>query len=601
MERSKIALKDTWDLTRLYKDDKTYDEDFKEVEALTGKIENMKGHILDDEKSLLTYLKTNDNLYLKLNRLYVYSYLYHYQDTTDSKGKNLKERVEFLCQNVSEKLAFTRTELLSKEYSYVESLVAKDKALEEYAFSLESMYRYKKCTLSDEEERIITLASNAFGTGDDAFSSLDNADAVFESITKDGKVLPLNHSTYSNYMIDKNRDVRIEAFKKYYAFYEAHQNTLASLYKGQVKEDNFITKIRNFNSCMEYSLYEDDISKDVYLNLIGTVHKNLDSLYDYLAFRKEMLNLNELHMYDLHVELSKPNDKKYSFTEAEAIIMEALKPLGSAYLEDLSQAFKKRWIDRYNNDGKRSGAYEWGTYGVEPYVSVNFEGDYTSVSTVIHELGHAMHSYYSNKKQDFVNSSYPIFLAEIASTVNEVLLNEYMLKNAKSDEEKMFYLTKFLDEFRATVYRQTQFAEFEYLVHNMDMEGMPITAESLYKTYYDLNKLYYGDEMVSDKEIGYEWSRIPHFYTPFYVYKYATGFSCAIKIANDILNQKENALDNYLEFLSSGGSDYPLNILKKCGIDLTTGEVIEDAIKMFKERLEMAKKLRKEMINNGSK
>ena len=601
MERSKIALNDTWDLTRLYKDDETYDENFKEVEALTRKIEDMKGHILDDEKSLLTYLKANDNLYLKLNRLYVYSYLYHYQDTTDSKGKNLKERVEFLCQNVSEKLAFTRTELLSTEYSYVESLVAKDKALEEYAFGLESMYRYKKCTLSDEEERIITLASNAFGTGDDAFSSLDNADAVFESITKDGKVLPLNHSTYSNYMIDKNRDVRIEAFKKYYAFYEAHQNTLASLYKGQVKEDNFITKIRNFNSCMEYSLYEDDISKDVYLNLIGTVHKNLDSLYDYLNFRKEMLNLNELHMYDLHVELSKPSDKKYSFTEAEAIIMEALKPLGSAYLEDLSQAFKKRWIDRYNNDGKRSGAYEWGTYGVEPYVSVNFEGDYTSVSTVIHELGHAMHSYYSNKKQTFVNSSYPIFLAEIASTVNEVLLNEYMLKNAKSAEEKMFYLTKFLDEFRATVYRQTQFAEFEYLVHNMDMEGMPITAESLYKTYYDLNRLYYGDETVSDKEIGYEWSRIPHFYTPFYVYKYATGFSCAIKIANDILKQKENALDNYLEFLSSGGSDYPLNILKKCGIDLTTGEVIEDAIKMFKERLEMAKKLRKEMINNGSK
>ncbi len=601
MERSKVALKDTWDLTRLYKNDKAYNDDFKEVEALTHNIEAMKGHILDDERSLLTYLKTNDSLYLKLNRLYVYSYLYHYQDTTDSNGKNLKERVEFLCQNVNEKLAFTRTELLSKDYSYVKNLVSKDKTLEEYAFSLESMYRYKKCTLSDEEERIITLAGNAFGTGDDAFGSLDNADAVFENVTKNGMELPLNHSTYSNFMIDKNRDVRIEAFKKYYAFYEAHQNTLAALYKGQVKEDNFITKIRNFGSCMEYSLFEDNISKDVYLNLIETIHKNLYSLYDYLGFRKEMLGLDELHMYDLHVELCKPSDKKYSFDDAENIIMDALKPLGSTYLEDLSQAFKKRWIDRYNNNGKRSGAYEWGTYGVEPYVSVNFEGDYTSVSTIIHELGHAMHSYYSNKNQTFVNSSYPIFLAEIASTVNEVLLNEYMLKNAKSNEEKMFYLTKFLDEFRATVYRQTQFAEFEYLVHNMDMDGIPMTVESLYKTYYDLNKLYYGDYTVSDREIGYEWSRIPHFYTPFYVYKYATGFSCAIKIANDILNHKDKALKNYLEFLSSGGSDYPLNILKKCGVDLTTGEVIDDAIGMFKERLEMAKNLRKEMIDNGSK
>ena len=600
MERSQINKEDTWDLTKIFKSDAEYDKNYQEVLDKIKVIKDMKGHILDDENTLYTYLKTNDELSMALGKIYKYSYLYHYQDTNDIKGKNYKEKAESLLTKVTQELAFTKNELLSTDYETIKKLVKKNAKLEEYAFGLECLYRYKKCTLSEKEEQIIASFETILGTGDDAFGSLDNADVKFADVFQDGKNVPLNHSNYSNFMIDKDRNVRKDAFKKYYAFYEEHKNTLTALYKSQVKEDNLIAKIRNFSSSMEYSLYEDNIDKDVYLNLIKAIHENLDTLYDYLDFRRDFLGYDELHMYDVYVELCNIKSKKYTFEEAKDTILEALKPLGKTYIEDISKMFDNRSIDKYPNEGKRSGAYEWGVYGIAPYVSVNFEGDYTSVSTVIHELGHAMHSYYSDKNQTYTNSGYPIFLAEIASTVNEVLLNEYMIKNAKTNEEKIFYITKFLDEFRATVYRQTQFAEFEYLVHEMDKNEVPLTTEKLYETYYDLNKLYYKN-IVNDKEIGYEWSRIPHFYTPFYVYKYATGFSCAIKIANDILNNKAGALENYLAFLKSGGSDYPLNILAKCGIDMRKAEVIDDAVKMFKDRLLMAKKLRKEMINNGSR
>lgn len=600
MERSQINKEDTWDLTKIFKNNAEYDKVYQEVLAKIDEIKAMKSHILDDENTLYKYLKTNDELSIFLGKIYKYSYLYHYQDANATEGKKYKEKAESLLTKVTQELAFTKNELLSADYEIIKELIKKNAKLEEYAFGLECIYRYKKCTLSEKEEQIIASFETILGTGDDAFGNLDNADVKFADVVKDGKKMPLNHSNYSNFMIDKDREVRKDAFKKYYTFYEDHKNTLASLYKSQVKEDNLIAKIRNFPSSMEYSLYEDNIDKEVYLNLIEAIHKNLSSLYDYLDFRREFLGYDELHMYDVYVELCNINSKKYTFDEAKDTILEALKPLGKTYIEDISKMFSNRSIDKYPNDGKRSGAYEWGVYGITPYVSVNFEGDYTSVSTVIHELGHAMHSYYSDKNQTYTNSSYPIFLAEIASTVNEVLLNEYMIRNATTNEEKLFYITKFLDEFRATVYRQTQFAEFEYLVHEMDKDEVPLTTEKLYETYYDLNKLYYKN-IINDEEIGYEWSRIPHFYTPFYVYKYATGFSCAIKIANDILNNKEGALENYLNFLKSGGSDYPLNILAKCGIDMHKTTVIDDAVKMFKDRLIMAKKLREEMINNGSK
>jgi len=596
MKRNELKIEDTWDLTKLFKDNESFNKACNNINNLSNDIILLKGHILDNEDNLYKYLTLNEKLSLLIEKVYVYSYLTYYEDTTNELGKTLKEKAENICTKVNSDLSFTKTEIISRSYSYIKRLL-KDKRLSKYKFYFEELYRYKKYTLSEKEEKIITLASNALGNCSAAFSSLDNADCSFKSVYKDSLELPLNHSTYQTLIIDKDRMVRKSTFKNYYEYYINHKNTLASLYKGQVMEDDFLRRVRNFNSSLECSLYEDNISVNVYNNLIKEVHNNLDILHDYIKFRKEFLGLDELHMYDINVELCNKLSNKYTFDEAVNLILEVVKPLGEEYVSDMKKGFNERWIDKYNCIGKRSGAYEWGVYDVSPYVSVNFEGDYTSVSTVIHEMGHAMHSYYSNKSQDFIYAGYPIFLAEIASTVNEVLLNEYMIKTAKKKEEKLYYITKFLDEFKSTVYRQTHFAEFEFLTHKVVEDNEPLTEEKLYQTYYDLNKLYYGKDIISDEEIGYEWSRVPHFYTSFYVYKYATGFSCAIKIANDILNNKENALDNYLKFLSSGGSDYPLNILKKCGIDLESGEVIKSAISMFKDRLELAKKLRKEILD----
>ncbi|MDE5888784.1 MAG: oligoendopeptidase F family protein, partial [Bacilli bacterium] len=317
----------------------------------------------------------------------------------------------------------------------------------------------------------------------------------------------------------------------------------------------------------------------------------LSPLHDYMKLRKEYFKLDEMHMYDIYMDMVEGETRKFDFDEAKDIVISAVSPLGDKYVSDLSKAFDNRWIDRYPNDGKRSGAYQWGSYGVDPYVSLNFEGTEDSVSTMAHELGHAMHSYYSDTTQEYTYAAYPIFLAEIASTVNEVLLNDYMVKNAKDDNEKLLYITSFLDKFRATVYRQTQFAEFEMIAHDMEQNGEALTPESLGKVYYDINKLYYGDNVISDDEIKYEWARIPHFYTAFYVYKYATGFCAALAISSDILAGKEGAKERYLEFLSSGGSKYPLDTLKACGVDMTTKEPILAAIKMFEDKLKLAKEI----------
>ena len=595
MKRSEIKEEDKWDLTKYFKNEKEYDELYDRTLNILKKIVKMKGHLTDDDKSLLEFLELDDELDLNVERLYVYSYLNHYEDTNAEKGKRLKAKADQLDDKISEDTSFVRSELLSVSYDYIKSLIKKNKGLEKYPFDLEKMFRYEKHTLSQEEERIISLASNAFGTGDNAFSALDNADVIFDKVKIDGKDTELNHSNYIKLMNNKDRKVRKEVFEKYYKFYVQHKDTIAELYKGQLKEDIFCSKVRKFNSPLEMSLYSDAISVDVYTNLIDTIHKNLKAVYEYMALRKDFMGLDELHMYDIYVDLAKGEEKKFTFDEAKDLVLKAVSPLGEQYVSDLTKAFDNRWIDRYPNEGKRSGAYQWGSYGVDPYVSVNFEGTEDSVSTLAHELGHAMHSYYSDNTQDHLYAQYPIFLAEIASTVNEVLLNEYFIKNAKTDEEKLLYVTSFLDKFRATVYRQVMFAEFEMIMHDKELNNEIITTDTLANTYYDLNKLYYGKDVISDDLIKYEWSRIPHFYTSFYVYKYATGFCAALAIASDILNGKKGAQEHYLEFLRSGSSDYPLEILKKCGIDMTTSEPIEKGIKMFEEKISMAREIIKKV------
>ena len=594
MQRSEIKENDKWDLTKFFKSEEEYQETYNHIMDTLQKIVDMKGHILDSSDNLYNYLTLDDDLGVNTERFYVYSYLYHFQDTNDNHGLVLKDKADKLEEKISEDVSFVKSELLSVKYSKIKKMIKENKKLEKYAFVLEKMFRYEKHTLSKEEERIVSLATNAFGTPDDVFSALDNADAKFGSIIVDGKEVQLTHSNYIKMLSNNNREVRKSTFETYYKFYLEHQNSLSEMYKGQIKEDLFMSKVRKFETPLEMSLYSDAISTDVYKNLIKTIHDNFDALYEYMELRKELLGLDKLHMYDMTVDLVSL-EKNYSFMDAKNTVLDAVKPLGEQYVKDLSQAFENRWIDIYPNEGKRSGAYQWGAYKIDPYVSMNFEGNEDSVATMAHELGHAMHSYYSDNNQDYAYAQYPIFLAEIASTVNEVLLNEYFIQHSKSDEERLLYITNFLDRFRATVYRQTMFAEFEMIVHDKCQNGEALTPKEFGDIYFDLNKQYYGDNVVSDELIRYEWSRIPHFYTPFYVYKYATGLCSAIAIATDILNGKKGAREKYLEFLKKGSSDYPLEILKSCGVDMTTSEPIEKSIELFKKRVSEAKEIMKKV------
>jgi oligoendopeptidase F len=500
--------------------------------------------------------------------------------------------IDKLLDNIAEETSFIVPEMLNTDYEVVKKYIEEDNRLKTYAFDLESLFRNKEHTLSEKEEKIITLASTAMGTGDDVFYNLDNSDIHLGKIkNENNELVEVTNANYNEFMNSKDRNVRIAAFKAMYGYFASLKNTFAASLKGNIKEDFFSSKVRKYNSPLEESLFADNIDISVYDKLIQTVHKHLPEMYEYMKVKKEILKLDEMHMYDIYVDLVDTETSKIPLEEGKKIIFEALKPLGEQYINDLKKAFSEKWIDIYPNIGKKSGAYSWGCYDSYPYLLMNYTDNVDSVSTMAHELGHSMHSYYSNKKQDYANHNYPIFLAEIASTTNEILLNEYCYRNALTKEEKVLYLTELLEKIRTTIYRQTMFAEFEKIMHDKEEQGISLTEEEFSNTYYELNKLYYGDNVVSDEEIRYEWARIPHFYTSFYVYKYATGLSCAIKIATDILNNKPRALENYLDFLSSGGSDYPLNILKKTGIDITTGEAIEDALKVFDQKIKELKNL----------
>ena len=588
-KRTDIDDKYKWDLSSLFNNvdeyKKAYDEVFKKVEEVA----KFKGQIMTDK--LYDFYKKYEELDRLSDQVFMYARLICDTDTSDPNGQKLKMQVDKMEEIISDKLSFVSSEMLDIDYKDVLKLIEKDKRLEEYRFDLEKMFRYKEHTLSESEEAIITKACNAFGTGDEVFYNLDNADINLGKIEdENGNLVELTNSNYGKYLGSIDRNVRISAFNNMYQYFKGLKNSIAACLKGNIKENFFISDVKKFESPLSMSLYSDNIDISVYKNLINTIHDNLDLMYDYMDLRKKILGLDELHMYDLHVDLIKEKPKKVPFEEGKKIIFEALKPLGKQYLDDLKKAFEEKWIDIYPNKGKKSGAYSWGCYDSKPYLLLNYDDTNDSVSTMIHELGHSMHSYYS-KSQNYIDHQYPIFLAEIASTVNEVLLNDYLYKNAKTKDEKILYLTEFLDKVRTTIYRQTMFAEFEMIMHDKEANNIPLTEEEFSNTYYELNKLYYGDNVVSDDYIKYEWSRIPHFYTSFYVYKYATGLSAAIAIASDILGGKEGAVSKYLEFLSSGGNNYPLEILKKTGVDMTSPEPIIKSINMFKEKLEELKKL----------
>ena len=589
--RTEVPNEYKWDLSKMYENNEQIENDIEKVNELTPKILEFKSHIMDSSDSLYNFLKSTEQQDRILTKLYVYSKMAFDVDTKDNKNKALKMKIEKLNEGLSEKFSFIEPEMMQSDYETVLKYIEENEKLKEYKFYLEDIYRFKKHSLSQKEEDIYVRALNAFGNCSEVFSALNNADIDLGYIkNENGEDIKLTQSNYIVYMKSKDRSVRESAFNAMYNYYKNRKNTLASTYVGELKESSFITNVKKYNSTLERSLFNDNIDISVYKNLIDTVHKNLDLMYDYMGLRKKMLNLDELHMYDIYVDLVENSNDKIPFEDGKKILFEALKPLGEKYLNDLKKAFYEKWIDIYPSEGKRSGAYSWGCYDSYPYLLLNYNDTVDAVSTMGHELGHSMHSYYS-KSQNYVDSNYPIFLAEIASTVNEVLINDYMYKNAKTKEEKIFYLVDFLESVRATLYRQTMFAEFEMLMHKKEQDSIPLTEEEISNTYYELNKLYYGDNVVSDNNIRYEWARIPHFYTPFYVYKYATGLSSALSIANRILKGDNKTKENYLTFLSSGGNDYPLNILKRVGVDMETPKPVEEALTLFKEKLNELKEL----------
>lgn len=591
--RKEVPNEYKWDLSKMYSSIQDIDKDIDKVNSLTPQILEYKDHIMDSADNLYNFLKLTEEQDRIITKLYVYSKMNFDVDTKDNQTKSLKMRIEKLNESLSEKYSFIEPEMLNEDYETVLKYIEENKKLEEYKFYLESIFRFKTHSLTLEQEEIFTKALNAFGNCSEVFSNINNADINLGYVKNEkGEEIELTQSNYITFMKSKDRSIRESAFHGMYNYYKSLKNTLSSAYVGEIKESSFVTNVKRYNSTLERSLFIDNIDISVYKNLIDTVHKNMDLMYDYMGLRCKMLGLDTLHMYDIYVDLVEADNDNIPFEEGKKILFEALKPLGDKYLNDLKKAFDEKWIDIYPSSGKRSGAYSWGCYDSYPYLLLNYNETADAVSTMGHELGHSMHSYYS-KSQNYVDSNYPIFLAEIASTVNEVLINDYMYHKAETKEDKIFYLTDFLDTVRTTLFRQTMFAEFEMIMHEKEQNGIPLTEEEISNTYYELNKLYYGNNVVSDDDIRYEWSRIPHFYTPFYVYKYATGLSSALSIASRILKGDSETRDNYLKFLSSGGNDYPLEILKKVGVDMTTSKPIEEALSMFKEKLEELKSLTK--------
>ena len=585
-QRKEISDKYKWDLSKVYSSSDEVKADIEKLNTMVDDYLKYKGKITSSSDMLLKATDDYFALARILDKLIVYSHMKFDEDKGVSESESLMGIVDKFADEVSEKLAFYTPEVLSADYDKIKNFIAGNESLEKYSFMFEDLFREKRHILPLEQEEMMARLGEVLSSPENTFRVLDDVNLKFDDITdENGNKVVLNNSNYSNYLKSEDRNVRKEAFESLYKSYSNYKNTFASLLRGNVKSNFFVSNTRKYNSPLEMSLYSDNIDKKLYTSLIEKVHNNLDIMEEYMRVRKNILGILDVHMYDVYAPLVKNISRNYTFEEAKDPVLKALEPLGEVYINDLKGLFDSNCIDVYNNLNKRSGAYSWGCYDTLPYVLLNFEGKFYDVSTIAHELGHSMHSLYSTKYQDYHDHGYPIFLAEIASTVNEILLNKYCSLHAESKEEKAYYLNNLLENFRTTLVRQTMFAEFELMIHDLEANGEVLTDELLCNTYLKLNKKYFTDEAISDDLIKFEWARIPHFYTSFYVYKYATGISVASRIVSDILSGKDGALDNYMKFLASGGSDYPLEILKKVEIDIENDDTIDKALDMFRETL----------------
>ena len=592
MNREEIQEQYIWDLTKIFKDINEFNELYNELKKEIQDYSKNEKIMLESATNFYNAINDYYKITRKLEKLYVYTSLLSDEDTSNNDNQALKLKITNLYDEWSKNSFFLTTNILKKDYKEIEEYYKEEPKLLDYEIILKEQFRYKEHTLSDEEEKLLSNLSKVFGNNQRTYGLLKDSDINFGNIIdEEGKEVELTCSNYSIYIESKNRKVRKNAFETLYKTYKQFINTFASTLNGKVNENITRAKIRKYNSSLEAALFNDELTKEIYNNLIDTVSNNMDVLFKYYDLKKELLNLEELHLYDIYTPIISNFEKKYSFEDATNLVIDALKVLGDDYITILKDGFTNRWIDVYPTKSKRTGAYSGGSYDTYPYVLLNYQERYNDVSTLAHELGHSMHSYYARKTNDYQYGDYSIFVAEVASTVNEVLLAKHLLKTSKDKEEKLFILDNLMNLFKSTIYRQTMFAEFEKIIHEDAEQDIPLTADYISNKYYELNKKYFGEGVVVDEEIKYEWSRIPHFYYNFYVYKYATGLSAACKIANDILEGKPNAVENYKKFLSCGTTLNPIESLKLADVDLNKKEVIESAINMFKETIEEFKEI----------
>ena len=592
-DRSMIETKDKWDLSLIYKTQKDFENELEITKNLILEYrKKYENHTMDNANIFYNSIIDSLEISRKLDKLYVYASMKSDEDVSNNDNQELKNKVINLYDLATANMFFVDTELLKEDYAKIEKFYQDDPKLLEHEVNIKDTFRYKKHTLSDIEEKLLSNISKAFGNDEQTYGYLTDSDMTFGTIkNEDNKEVELTDTNYSIYIKSKDRRVRKEAFDALYNHYKQFKNTITSTFDGSIKQSVSIAKLRKYNSAFEASLFKDEISIDVYNTLVNTIHENLNIFHKYYDLKKKVLNLDEFHLYDVYVEMVKDYDKKYSFDEAKPIVINALSVLGNDYIETFKKAFDEKWIDIYPNKNKRGGAYSGGSYDTKPYILLNYQGTLNDVSTLAHEGGHSMHSYYTRTNQPIQYGDYPIFVAEVASTVNEILLAKYMLKNSTSKEEKLVILNQLLELFKGTIYRQVMFSEFEKYAYDLVENDDVITSDKLCDKYYQLNKLYFGDNVVVDDLIRYEWEKVPHFYYNFYVYKYATGISAACKIVDGILNNEKDALDNYLNMLKSGSRQNPLDTLKIAGVDMTDKEVYESAIKMFDETIEEFKTL----------
>lgn len=590
LPRNKIPPQYRWDIDSLYNKEEDWQKDCLKVEELLAKLPTVRPNFTQDADSLFIVLKLRDEISELLQKIYTYAHMRKDEDNNNSLYQSLFNKASALLVKAEESFSFIKPGVLSLRYCILKQWIRENSQIRVYQHYLENIYRSKNHVLSEDSEQIIARSGELAQVFEYTFELLSYADLKFPKFKDEkGKTITLSHGNFTTLLRRKNRKFRRKVYQKYFKEYRQHSNAYTALLAGNIKKDHFCSSVRNYKDCLASALFKDNIPVKVYGNLIDIVHQNIGLLHDYIRLKCDYLHLDKLAMYDMYVPLIEET-LTFSYPRAQAILLESLKPLGENYLAIVQKGFEERWVDVYENRGKTSGAYSTGSYRSKPFILMNYQDTLEDVYTLAHEFGHSVHSYLAHKAQPFTYSGISVFLAEIASTTNEALLTSYLFESMKNKSGRIIILNHFLEQFRTTFFRQVMFAEFELLLHQAQENGVALTVDFLCQKYAELNRFYYGENVIVDKEINMEWARIPHFFYNYYVYQYATGFAVATALSRQIIQEGEAKVEKYLEFLKAGSSDYPFVLLKQIGIDPTESNYLEKALSLFSELLKELKK-----------